>query len=80
MDKDSSGMRGERGTETGDVALVKVGRSSAVDMGVKRECTNEDDTQTLDLTGRKDSLRKLEENQVSLEKLRKKLLKVNKLL
>lgn len=56
MDKDGSGVRSERGAETRDVAEMKVSRpSDRIDVRVKREVAVEDDTQTLNLRGGRDS-------------------------
>lgn len=55
MNKDCCGVRGERRTKTANVAEVKVcGASDVVDVCSEGESAIEDDTQTLDLRGRKD--------------------------
>ena len=54
MNKNSSGVRGERRTEPVDVAEMEVGRpSNVIDMRGEGEGAVEDDTQTLNLRGGK---------------------------
>ena len=55
MNKNSSGMRIERRTETIDITKIEIGRpSDVIDVGGKGEGAVEDDTQTLDLRGGRD--------------------------
>lgn len=56
MDKDGSGVRSERSAETRDVREMEISRAGdIIDVRLKRQCAIEDDTQTLNLRGGRDS-------------------------